>query len=273
MPSHHGPEGLKNRPQNPSSDRDSRHRSDATGLYAATHVLLDTLTINTGDKTEVLYQQAQQAGMNLRLMPSSPGISCDETTSLDDIRALFKIFAIHTDPEALSDIIAQDELAAIPAACRRSSDYLTHAVFNMHHSETQMMRYLKRLENKDFSLTHGMIPLGSCYHETQCCFRDAPCNLGRVWAIHPFAPKAQAAGYAALAEDLKQKLCAITGYDAFSCSRTPGRPANMPDSSRFSVITRAGGRTPQCLPDPKLRPRHQPRIRIDGVNESSRSRM
>ncbi|WP_438893484.1 hypothetical protein, partial [Bacillus cereus group sp. BC254] len=85
------------------------------------------------------------------------GISFDETTTVTDIDALFAIFDVKESVNALSTDIAGNEFAAIPEACRRTSRYLTHPVFNTHHSETQMMRYLKQLENKDFSLTHGMI--------------------------------------------------------------------------------------------------------------------
>ncbi|ELL9332613.1 aminomethyl-transferring glycine dehydrogenase, partial [Vibrio fluvialis] len=124
--------------------------------------------------------------------------------------------------QALSASIEANEFAAIPENCRRTSEYLTHPVFNTHHSETQMMRYLKKLENKDFSLTHGMIPLGSCTMKLNAAAEMIPVTWPEFGCIHPFAPKDQAAGYAALASDLKEKLCEITGYDAFSLQPNSG---------------------------------------------------
>ncbi|MDE1515693.1 aminomethyl-transferring glycine dehydrogenase [Vibrio sp. dsl-7] len=220
---YHGPQGLC------TIARRTHHFSAilAAGLTKAGYELahahfFDTLTINTGAKTASLYQAAQQADINLRRLPNQLGVSLDETTTVADIAALFAIFGIKQEISALSKHIAGNELAAIPECCRRQSAFLTHPVFNSHHSETQMLRYMKHLENKDFSLTHGMIPLGSCTMKLNATAEMIPVTWPELSALHPFVPKAQAAGYAALAEDLKQKLCAITGYDAFSLQPNSG---------------------------------------------------
>ncbi|QIA66101.1 aminomethyl-transferring glycine dehydrogenase [Vibrio astriarenae] len=220
---YHGAEGLR------TIARRTHHMTAilAAGLTKAGYELshnsfFDTITIESGDKTESLYNTALAADLNLRCLPNQLGISCDETTTLDDIRALFAVFAINEDITALSSEIANNEFAAIPESLRRTSTYLTHPVFNTHHSETQMMRYLKQLENKDFSLTHGMIPLGSCTMKLNAAAEMIPVTWPEFGAIHPFAPADQAAGYAALAEDLKQKLCEITGYDAMSLQPNSG---------------------------------------------------
>ncbi|AYF17677.1 TPA: aminomethyl-transferring glycine dehydrogenase [Vibrio parahaemolyticus] len=192
------------------------------GFELAHNSFFDTITINTGEKTQVLYTKALAADINLRVLPGKLGISLDETTTVADVEALFAVFGVKEDVTALSTEIAGNEFAAIPEALRRTSEYLTHPVFNTYHSETQMMRYLKQLENKDFSLTHGMIPLGSCTMKLNAAAEMIPITWPEFGSIHPFAPAEQAAGYAALAKDLKEKLCEITGYDAFSLQPNSG---------------------------------------------------
>ncbi|EGR2717235.1 glycine dehydrogenase (aminomethyl-transferring) [Vibrio parahaemolyticus] len=192
------------------------------GFELAHNSFFDTITINTGEKTQDLYTKALAADINLRALSGKLGISLDETTTVADVEALFAVFGVKEDVAALSTEIAGNEFAAIPEALRRTSEYLTHPVFNTYHSETQMMRYLKQLENKDFSLTHGMIPLGSCTMKLNAAAEMIPITWPEFGSIHPFAPAEQAAGYAALAKDLKEKLCEITGYDAFSLQPNSG---------------------------------------------------
>ena len=220
---YHGAEGLR------TIARRTHHMTailaaglTKSGFELAHNSFFDTITINTTDKTEALYAKAQAADINLRLLQGKLGVSLDETTTTDDIEALFAVFGVKEEVSALSSEIADNEFAAIPEALRRTSEYLTHPVFNTHHSETQMMRYLKQLENKDFSLTHGMIPLGSCTMKLNAAAEMIPVTWPEFGSIHPFAPIEQAAGYSALAKDLKEKLCEITGYDDFSLQPNSG---------------------------------------------------
>ncbi|MDF4915563.1 aminomethyl-transferring glycine dehydrogenase [Vibrio parahaemolyticus] len=220
---YHGAEGLR------TIARRTHHMTAilAAGLtkggFELTHnSFFDTITINTGEKTQDLYTKALAADINLRVLPGKLGISLDETTTVADVEALFAVFGVKEDVTVLSTEIAGNEFAAIPESLRRTSEYLTHPVFNTYHSETQMMRYLKQLENKDFSLTHGMIPLGSCTMKLNAAAEMIPITWPEFGSIHPFAPAEQAAGYAALAKDLKEKLCEITGYDAFSLQPNSG---------------------------------------------------
>ncbi|HHG3179461.1 TPA: aminomethyl-transferring glycine dehydrogenase [Vibrio parahaemolyticus] len=220
---YHGAEGLR------TIARRTHHMTAilAAGLTKGSFELahnsfFDTITINTGEKTQDLYTKALAADINLRALPGKLGISLDETTTVADVEALFAVFGVKEDVTALSTEIAGNEFAAIPESLRRTSEYLTHPVFNTYHSETQMMRYLKQLENKDFSLTHGMIPLGSCTMKLNAAAEMIPITWPEFGSIHPFAPAEQAAGYAALAKDLKEKLCEITGYDAFSLQPNSG---------------------------------------------------
>ncbi|HIF5956909.1 TPA: aminomethyl-transferring glycine dehydrogenase [Vibrio parahaemolyticus] len=220
---YHGAEGLR------TIARRTHHMTailaaglTKAGFELAHNSFFDTITINTGEKTQDLYTKALAADINLRVLPGKLGISLDETTTVADVEALFAVFGVKEDVTALSTEIAGNEFAAIPEALRRTSEYLTHPVFNTYHSETQMMRYLKQLENKDFSLTHGMIPLGSCTMKLNAAAEMIPITWPEFGSIHPFAPAEQAAGYAALAKDLKEKLCEITGYDAFSLQPNSG---------------------------------------------------
>ncbi|HDM8221619.1 TPA: aminomethyl-transferring glycine dehydrogenase [Vibrio campbellii] len=192
------------------------------GFELAHNSFFDTITINTGAQTEDVYAKALAADINLRKLGTQLGVSFDETTTVADVETLFAVFGVKEEVAALSTEIAGNEFAAIPEALRRTTEYLTHPVFNTHHSETQMMRYLKQLENKDFSLTHGMIPLGSCTMKLNAAAEMIPVTWPEFGSIHPFAPAEQAAGYAALAKDLKEKLCEITGYDAFSLQPNSG---------------------------------------------------
>ncbi len=193
-----------------------------SGYELAHNSFFDTITVNTGENTDKLLQKAVASDINLRQLDGQIGISFDETTTIEDINVLFSVFEVKEKVETLSAEIAGNEFAAIPENCRRTSRYLTHSVFNTHHSETQMMRYLKQLENKDFSLTHGMIPLGSCTMKLNAAAEMIPVTWPEFGSIHPFAPIDQAAGYTALANDLKKKLCEITGYDEFSLQPNSG---------------------------------------------------
>lgn len=219
----HGREGLR------TIARRTHHMTAilAAGLNKAGYELsnnsfFDTISIETSADTESLYNKALQADINLRKLDGQLGVSLDETTTTEDIAALFGVFGVNEDISALSQSLANNEFAAIPESCRRESTFLTHPVFNTHHSETQMMRYLKQLENKDFSLTHGMIPLGSCTMKLNAVAEMIPVTWPEFGALHPFAPKTQTKGYAKLADSLKKMLCEITGYDEFSLQPNSG---------------------------------------------------
>ena len=220
---YHGPEGIR------TIARRTHHMTAilAAGLTKAGFELehnhfFDTITVMTRNRTQSLYATAQSLDINLRKFDDRLGISFDETTSIEDVHMLLTAFGAIDSAYELSSRIAENEYSAIPEGCLRTSSYLTHPVFNTYHSETQMMRYLKKLENKDYSLTHGMIPLGSCTMKLNAAAEMLPITWPEFGALHPFVPKEQAAGYTALAEDLKEKLCAITGYDAFSLQPNSG---------------------------------------------------
>ncbi|SJZ96863.1 aminomethyl-transferring glycine dehydrogenase [Photobacterium toruni] len=221
---YHGAEGLK---------KIARRVHHLTAILAAglrdngfiieNNTFFDTLTLLTAEHTDSLYQQALDAGINLRKYNHKLGISIDETTSTDDIEVLLtlltgKVLSI----DHYSTLIATAEFAAIPLRCQRQSDYLTHPVFHRYHSETNMMRYMKQLENKDYSLTHGMIPLGSCTMKLNAATEMIPVTWPEFGQLHPFAPDCQTLGYQELAQKLSAMLCTITGYDAISLQPNSG---------------------------------------------------
>ncbi|MDD9180008.1 MULTISPECIES: aminomethyl-transferring glycine dehydrogenase [Aliivibrio] len=221
---YHGPEGLK------TIARRVHHFTaivakalQSAGFELAHQSFFDTLTVKTEQQTDILYTKALAASINLRKFDTQLGISFDETTTVSDLVALLAVFGVdNAECDTLSNEVGADEFAAIPEACRRTSSFLTHPVFNTHHSETQMLRYLKKLENKDFSLTHGMIPLGSCTMKLNAVAEMLPVTWPEFGGIHPFAPLNQAAGYTTLATSLKSMLCEITGYDEFSLQPNSG---------------------------------------------------
>jgi glycine dehydrogenase len=220
---YHGPQGLKK-----MGRRVNRLTSIlAAGLQKADFELVhndffDTITIQTNEQTDAIYQRALAADLNLRLLPDQLGISLDETTTAADVEALW--LAITEQSFNVEDIeqTLSEEFCNIPADCQRTSEYLTHPVFNSYHSETRMLRYLKSLENKDFSLTHGMIPLGSCTMKLNATAQMIPVTWPEFSRMHPFAPSDQCTGYDALAESFSEMLIEVTGYDAFSLQPNSG---------------------------------------------------
>ena len=183
----------------------------------------DTIAFNTGAATARIAQRAREHGANLRTAWGQwLCISLDETHGRDDVQLLWRIFA--SDGQALPDF---DALAAntdtlIPDALRRRSTYLSHPVFNTHHSETEMLRYIRSLSDKDLALDRSMIPLGSCTMKLNATSEMMPISWPEFADIHPFAPAEQRAGYALLDQQLCAWLCQATGYAGVSLQPNAG---------------------------------------------------
>ena len=222
---YHGPVRLKQIAQ-----RIQRMTSIAAAALAQQGVELlnaswfDTLTLKVGDKRDALYQAALAQGINLRLLDDDKlAISFDERKTRADLEALLAVLlGTEADIDALDALCAATNNASIPESYQRKSEYLTHEVFNTYHSETEMLRYLKRLENKDFSLTHGMIPLGSCTMKLNATSEMLPVTWPEFADIHPFAPKEQTIGYRKMIAILEDYLEEVTGYDAVSMQPNSG---------------------------------------------------
>ena len=220
---YHGPDGLKK-----IARRVNRLASIlAKGLQQAGVSLVhehffDTITLQTNESTGAIYQRALDQGFNFRRLPEQLGISIDETTTAADIETILLIVTEQATNISEIEALLPEEFSAIPKQCRRQSEFLTHPVFNSYHSETRMLRYLKSLENKDFSLTHGMIPLGSCTMKLNATAQMIPVTWPEFSQMHPYAPQEQCLGYQALSESLSEMLCSVTGYDAFSLQPNSG---------------------------------------------------
>ncbi|MFY0678607.1 MAG: aminomethyl-transferring glycine dehydrogenase [Neptuniibacter sp.] len=223
---YHGPEGLK-------TIAERVHRLTAilaNGLKAkgvqVNDTYFDTLMLTIPETRTEIYQRALDAGCNLRLINGYKlGISLDETTSAADVEQLFDV--VLGDGHGLSVAELDAEITAgaetgIRAEQRRDDAILTHPTFNRYHSETDMLRYLKQLENKDYSLVHGMIPLGSCTMKLNATAEMIPVTWPEFANIHPFAPEDQTQGYLEMINELEAALVEITGYDNVSMQPNSG---------------------------------------------------
>jgi glycine dehydrogenase len=203
----------------------------ATGLkdlgYSNLHEhWFDTLTIKLDEATAAdVYQRALDAGINLRRIGADAlGMSVNEKTTSAHIEALLRAFANGEPARSVTetDLELADDWTAIPEALQRESDFLQHPVFYDYHSETEMLRYLKRLENKDLSLAHAMISLGSCTMKLNATTEMIPVTWPEFSDIHPFAPADQATGYRQMIDELERMLVVCTGYDAVSLQPNAG---------------------------------------------------
>lgn len=224
---YHGPQGLKR-----IALRVASYTAALTtglrqlGCAVRTQAAFDAIVVDTGDDTSRLVQRAVQAGMNLRQFPEwggrMLGIALDETTTRDDLVALWRVFAKPGQPLPDLNALAQGVDTMIPPALKRVSPFLTHPVFNVHHSETEMLRYLRGLADKDLALDRTMIPLGSCTMKLNATSEMIPITWPEFAGIHPFAPADQREGFAALDEQLRAWLCQATGYAGVSLQPNAG---------------------------------------------------
>jgi len=195
------------------------------GYIQVNEAYFDTLTFNLGDLCNPLHAEALNHEMNFHYKENVVHISLDETTSLADVKEIVKVFA-KVKAKTLSDIdfitLENTLESVIPSGLQRTSDYLTHEVFNTHHSEHEMLRYIKSLEAKDLSLCHSMIPLGSCTMKLNATTEMIPVSWEAFSKVHPFAPLDQVGGYMQLLDELNQWLSAITGFAKMSFQPNSG---------------------------------------------------
>jgi len=219
---YHGPRGLR-----AIAERVHRLTSQlADGLHALgctiTHEnFFDTVSVEV-QSSSTLIERAQKVGCNLRALgPRAVGISFDETTTSRDIEPLMSIFRGTTVRDLADDDLGEPPLR-IPQFAGRASQFLSHPVFNTHHTETEMMRYIKKLESRDLSLTTSMIPLGSCTMKSTATAAMFPISWPEISKLHPFATTEQTAGYAEMCEQLEEWLAEITGFAAVSLQPNAG---------------------------------------------------
>ena len=193
------------------------------GLSVTNRHAFDTLTIDAGDRAAAWAERARDLGMNLR-QPSSRtlSITLDETTTRDDLARLLEVFAEPGRPAAALAAPEAGLEPLLPAALARTSDFLTHPVFNSHHSETAMLRYIRRLSDRDLALDRTMIPLGSCTMKLNATSEMIPITWPGFAQVHPFAPADQLEGYRLLERQLREWLSEATGYAGVSLQPNAG---------------------------------------------------
>ncbi|WP_313644639.1 aminomethyl-transferring glycine dehydrogenase [Pseudomonas sp.] len=220
---YHGPEGLK---------RIAERTHALTAILAAGLAQLgvqvlgesafDTLTLATGSATASLHDKARAQRINLRQIDAGHlGLSLDETSSQADVEALWQLFGADL-PQPDFAALASNTPARLPSTVRRQSAILEHPVFNRYHSETELMRYLRRLADKDLALDRSMIPLGSCTMKLNAASEMIPVTWAEFGNLHPFARAEQSQGYLQMTTELEAMLCAATGYDAVSLQPNAG---------------------------------------------------
>jgi glycine dehydrogenase len=193
------------------------------GLLITNRHAFDTLSIDAGDRAAVWAERARSLGMNLR-QPSrrTLSITLDETTTRDDLSRLLEVFAEPGRPAAALDAPDAGLATLLPATLLRTSDFLSHPVFNSHHSETAMLRYIRRLSDRDLALDRTMIPLGSCTMKLNATSEMIPITWPGFAQVHPFSPADQREGYTLLERQLREWLCEATGYAGVSLQPNAG---------------------------------------------------
>ena len=212
---YHGPAGLKKIAERVYGITTAVANSlTKAGAHVVNSTWFDTLTLKVTDADNI-HQAAHAKGINLRAIDANHvGISFDETTTLDTANAVLSLFN--------ANVLSEISTASIDANLRRTSSYLTHPVFNSHHSEHAMLRYLRELADKDLALDRSMIPLGSCTMKLNATSEMLPITWPEFANIHPYAPTAQTAGYRRMIAEIEQMLCDATGYAAVSLQPNAG---------------------------------------------------
>lgn len=193
------------------------------GYITGKQAFFDTLTITCGERTTPLHEAARSQQVNLRIINStSLGISLDETATLDDVKLLLEIFDLQGSGIPDIEALQSKPHDNLPESLLRTDTVLGHPVFNRHHCETQMLRYIRSLADKDIALDRAMIPLGSCTMKLNATSEMLPITWPKFSQMHPFVPLDQAQGYLQIIDELQQMLCAVTGYDAVSLQPNAG---------------------------------------------------
>ncbi len=221
---YHGPQGLRRIAERVAAFTAILARGlEQMGYKVVNDYAFDSITVKTGEATASIAAKARQSQANLRSrLNNHLGISLDETTTRSDIEMLWSFFVKEGEPmPRLSDFENGME-PLIPVELRRSTPFMTHPVFNTHHSETSLLRYIRVLSDKDLALDRSMIPLGSCTMKLNASSEMIPITWPEFAGLHPFAPQDQLEGYAQLDRQLRDWLCEATGYDGISLQPNAG---------------------------------------------------
>ena len=221
---YHGPEGIAKIAARIHRFAGICARAIASyGYEVETSAFFDTITVKTPGRARAIAARAREQQINLRIVDADHlGISVDETTRRSEVERLLQCFKTGGLKGTSIDEIDEGVVECIPENLRRTSDFLTHPVFSLYRSETEMLRYLRRLQEKDIALDRAMIPLGSCTMKLNATTEMIPITQREFAQMHPFVPLEQAQGYQQLFEELESMLCAITGFDAVSLQPNAG---------------------------------------------------
>jgi glycine cleavage system P protein (glycine dehydrogenase) len=244
---HHGPDGLRR-----IATRVHRLTSiladglESGGLEVVTRRFFDTITVRVPDAAARVAALARRHRINVRVVDANTiGVAFDETTTREVVERLWDAFGVHASVAELD----RRALRYIPEDLARTSEFLTHPVFRRYHSETEMLRYLRRLADRDLALDRTMIPLGSCTMKLNATTEMLPVTWPEFARLHPFAPLDQAQGYLQLFAELEAWLCDITGYDAVSLQPNAGSQGELAGllAIRKYHESRGGGERDVCL--------------------------
>ena len=239
---YHGPQGLQT-----IARRTHRYATLLAAVLGAPGGFFDTIRVSVPGRATGIVEAARIAGVDLRLVDGDTiGVSTDETTTRDHLDTVVTAFGL---PAQDWDALDAGTADALPAGLARTSSYLTHEVFSSHHSETSMLRYLRRLSDKDLALDRTMIPLGSCTMKLNATTEMEPITWPEFGALHPFTPREHARGYRQMITDLERWLCEITGYDACSLQPNAGSQGEFAGLLAIRGYHRANGDTDReiCL--------------------------
>ena len=239
----HGPKGIKAiATRVHQSTTVLKQALTALGIKVVNDTFFDTLLLETGAQTDAVLKAARAARINLRSVNATElSISLDETVTLEDLGQLLGVFASATGKKAPALSTEVKGLPGIPAAVLRKQAILSHPVFSSIQSETDMLRYLRKLADKDLALDRTMIPLGSCTMKLNATVEMIPVTWPEFAAMHPFAPADQTRGYQTMIERLSKDLCEITGYDAISLQPNSGAQGEYAGLLAIRAYHRANG--------------------------------
>ena len=236
---YHGPDGLRT-----IARRTHRYATIlADGLRSAGVDVVhgsyfDTITVRVPGKAAEIVSEARERGVNLRLVDGDlVSLACDETTTRTQVAAVWAAFGTDGDVEALDEVAAD----TLPEGLLRTDSILSHPVFHQHRSETAMLRYLRKLADRDYALDRGMIPLGSCTMKLNATTEMESITWPEFGALHPFAPAEQAQGFLTLIRELEERLAEVTGYDAVSIQPNAGSQGEFAGLLAVRAYHRANG--------------------------------
>ena len=234
---YHGPEGLKQIAQSIHSRAIALAKGiNELGYDLKTSSFFDTVTVRSESHTQEIFSTAQDELMNLRMLDENHlSIALDETTTDQEIENIIKLFRVLPKNEKIISSFG------LPVNVQRSSEYLTHPVFHLYRTETEMLRYIRKLCDKDIALDRAMIPLGSCTMKLNATSEMIPIGWEEFSNIHPYAPHDQTAGYRILIDDLETKLSEITGYSAISLQPNAGSQGEYAGLLAIDAYHRSNG--------------------------------